>query len=151
MKTKLLIAGTVALLFSISGFTKSDRITEKKEVFTLRYVKSIDVFRILKVVDSEFARAVAGISLEDNTITINPKHADLGKIRALISRLDHKPVVKKYSIVVTEVPEGKGRSEEEVVLQPTIYTNGGSPAIFHYPLENGKILNFYVEATEVQD
>ena len=152
MTTKKLLAASTVLVATLTLAMEPQvgpQVESQAEVeIPIQYLLSLDAFEILRSRNPDFSGPITDISLKDNTITLDSNHPQFQVVREMLHELDQRPTQKKYAVVITETQED---GNETVRSTPTIYSVEGRPAIFPYPLEDGRVITFYVETTEISN
>jgi hypothetical protein len=135
MKTLILtaIAASCVSFLAVAFAAEADPVK-------LKYVPADEArATIQKELGKLAAGAVQKVTVRDNSLTLDPKHADFEKVRAMLEKLDRPPEHVHVSAVITREIEATAQTpaRREVVARPVVVGGVGKPIKFQVPEGKG--------------
>jgi hypothetical protein len=125
MKTSILTAiAASCLAFSSGAFAAEAEPTK------LKYVPAEEArAAVQKELGEQAVGAVQKVTVRDNLLTLDSKHADFEKVRVMLEKLDRPPEHVHVSAVITREIEATAQTpaRREVIARPVVVGGVGKP------------------------
>jgi hypothetical protein len=135
MKTLILaaIAASCVSFLAVAFAAEADPVK-------LKYVPADEArATIQKELGEPAAGAVQKVTVRDNSLTLDPKHADFEKVRVMLEKLDRPPEHVHVSAVITREIEATAQApaRREVIARPVVVGGVGKSIKFQVPEGKG--------------